>query len=370
MISHEPLKVDDLLKIVNDDSPEMRLHEINHAVMEKSKQQITFANPKISIKDSIPIVYSNSITAIQGQKGSHKSRFTEMIVAVAISKEQKVICGMNRESTAPTMIFIDTERSLNDSLPFAIQRIKKIAGYEITDDIPKFYVTSTIGTERAQRLQVVKNFIAEIRMIHPDDEFLIVIDVLSDLIVDFNSTADSMIAIDFLNEIINDFDCSVVAVLHENPNQNSKESKMRGHAGTELLNKSSAVWQISYNFADDVITLSALHLRNHKRPGKILLRVNESLGLEIADETTIMQIHSEKLLLFSESVYDLLHNYSLTQKDLITELTKIHNISKNTCLLRLDEIYENPTKYGYNLQIEKKGRMKIYSIGNQKQLAV
>lgn len=94
---------------------------------------------------------------------------------------------------------------------------------------------------RAERFPRLSEYLAHYR--HGFDGHLVVIlDVLSDCVADYNDVTASLGLIDLLNVAVNEQDATFLAVIHENP---GSTAKARGHLGTEASNKASTVLQVS-----------------------------------------------------------------------------------------------------------------------------
>lgn len=358
------ISIETLDSVLNDQTrPTAQLHSISNELQELAKQQIEFAKPIITFGGQ-PALYRRSITAIQGKKGSHKSRFAEHLISVLVSDDDNIsIGGIERDCpNKPILIFIDTERSIRDAMPLALQRIKRIAGIPFNDDFKDFYPTSLILTPRKERLAIVKDYIFEIRELHPDREMILLIDIMPDIIGNSNDLEQSNVALDYLNELINLYDISVITVSHENPDKLS--NKASGHLGTLGQNKASIVLQISYSMADDLVYANYLHIRNHKNPGKFALKLNEeSLQFELLSEANILQVSNEAISTTAESVKNLLANgVRINQTELVKQLMILNGISKNVASERLKEIRSNPDRFDYKIELEKEGRTHYYSL--------
>ncbi|WP_139255099.1 hypothetical protein [Hymenobacter psychrophilus] len=193
-----------------------------------------------------PIFFSRTLNLIQGQTGAHKSRMGELISAVLIAQStpQCDTLGFHRSSELPqdyTLVYVDTERNLASEFPAAVQRIKEWAGFARTDSVPHFRCISLQGIGRAERFGALTEFLEYARLTI-ERHIVVVIDVLSDCVNDFNDPKDSLLLSDMLNQSINTFDVTFIGIIHENPGT----TKARGHLGTEISNKSSTVMQVGY----------------------------------------------------------------------------------------------------------------------------
>ena len=72
---------------------------------------------------------------------------------------------------------------------------------------------------------------------------IIFIDGVRDLLQDFNSLEQSNELIQWLLSLTAEYGCTIVSVLHQN--KSKEDGNMRGHLGTELLNKLTDCFEVS-----------------------------------------------------------------------------------------------------------------------------
>lgn len=361
-IEPENLELSDVLETVNGNDFETIFQKIS----EISMKEIEFQKPLLTFCGD-PLVYPKAITQIQGGKGTHKSRLAENIISAFLNKTNKNILNMELIENDYYVILLDTERSITEQLPYAIQKIKQQAGYLLSEPVPNFYFTSIIPIkERQERLTKFKELIQEKKLLYPNKHLIIVIDVMTDLIKSFNSETESMELIDYLNVLINEFNCSIVTVIHQNPN--AENPKARGHLGTESTNKASIVIQVSIDEATGLIKAKYLHIRSHKKPKEpILLLYDETAGgLVIPSNDTVSQKKYEKESLFINEIIKLLNeNQYMNQTEICENLSKSLKLTKSPIIEKLNDL-ENGTYNGYTLKRERAGKKRYY-IDNQRE---
>jgi hypothetical protein len=247
------------------------LLENSAIITEKAAQEkIHFAPPILTRtgKDGStePIFYANTLTMITGLAGVHKSRLAETILAAFLSAPGNFydLLGLNAQRAGDCVAcLIDTERSLEAQLPFAIQQIRRLAGFCRTESVPNLEYTSLVNLRRADRQFAMREFFQHVRKKHEKKHLIFVIDVLSDLCEDFNNPRFALPLIDELNDMINRHSCTVIAVLHQNPS--GFNDKSRGHLGSEAENKSSTVITIGkHQDLDDVFAVRCKKQRSDK----------------------------------------------------------------------------------------------------------
>lgn len=267
-------------------------------IRKRSCETVTFSPPIITYND-VGVIYPNTINIIQGKKGVHKSRLTEVFCALMLCKDlNKKFLGMKRNAMSSSVVlYVDTERNINDQFPYAIQKIKLMSGLEKESEPPNLDFISLIDVSRQERFGTLKEYIDTFRDKFQAYNLFIVFDVVTDCVEDFNNVRESLKFVDLLNETINKYNVTFLCVIHENPA--SGNDKGRGHLGTELNNKASQVMQIGFekdnnNNETDLIRIKFLHSRNTKRLEPIYIQYSEeSKGLILADSSFV----AEKLAL-------------------------------------------------------------------------
>lgn len=243
-----------------------------------SKSTIEFGEP-ILYRLNEKVIFPNSITVIQGKSGVHKSRLVQHLCSTFISDKSKSVfendlLGFKTNKSA-FVVYIDTERSVSEQFPAAIQDIKLNANYKIEDEVESLDFYSVIEINRKLRTKAIEAIIEQIKT-KTDRHIVAVLDVTTDLIGDFNSVDDSMALIDFMNECINEFDISFIVLIHENPGFQTE--KARGHLGTELMNK--ATTQLSIKEDSEIndtkyYKISYLKCRNSKKYPPYFVKFDE-----------------------------------------------------------------------------------------------
>ncbi|MBC6606263.1 AAA family ATPase [Hymenobacter sp. BT188] len=256
-------------------SPKQRpaLLKILLAAQERIKQRATEENieePPFLLQYAQAILFARTVSIIQGQNGSHKSRIVALMAAVILAGPDAVCetLGFTRAPGRYGIVYIDTERNLSSEYPAAIQRLKLWAGYRREQIPANLWHTSLIGiTNRAERFEALTAYLEHVRTEAQGMHLVVIIDIITDCIEDFNDSRDSLQFVDMLNESINTYDVTFICVIHENPGT----AKARGHLGTEIINKGGTALQIGYikaagNTATDVLELRYVK-RRHGKPG-------------------------------------------------------------------------------------------------------
>jgi energy-coupling factor transporter ATP-binding protein EcfA2 len=322
-----------------------RLLDISEKLRSSKSQTIVFEKPLIYFGDN-GVIFPNSINVVQGQNGSHKSRFAQLLSSLFLSKSGNEIGGFCQKSNEKyTLAYVDTERNMTGQFPYALQMIQKQAGIPIEKDLENFVYTSFITTPREERINTLKAYILYLRATYNAPLF-VVLDIATDFINDFNNSQQSMEFSDFLNEMINTNNMTFLCIIHENPNS---FGKARGHLGTELINKASTVFQIYLEKTDndtpsDIINVKYLKNRSTKRLPSIYFRCNEETQLlELADENDVKAKSKKTTRKADESevisyLEQLTWQSAFSKNDLCNHLKAQFNVSDETLINRLKVI--------------------------------
>jgi hypothetical protein len=202
----------------------------------------------------IPTIPLGELVGIKGRAKMGKSQFEYYLIAV-------MLAGAFRGTVKPLqdrykILLFDTEQS-QVSLKKCCQRALKYAGLPIDKNDVRFLPFFMRPLSIAERRKVVEDAVREEK---PD---IIFIDGVRDLLQDFNSLEQSNDLIQWLMQLTAEHGCTIVSVLHQNKSKD--DGNMRGHLGTELLNKLTDCFEVS------------------KKDGKFLITCTDSRNVPCAD---------------------------------------------------------------------------------------
>lgn len=184
-------------------------------------------------------------TLIKGKKKSGKTHVLIMLTTVMCFTSSFGITQNKKK----TVCFFDTEQSKSDGYSLLCLMYKTANQEEQASNLHYFSIRTLNKDGR-------KEFIlAAIEKYSPD---VIVIDGIRDLLIDFNSLAESQELIQFIKNIT-DNKIAVIGVLHENKSEFDKNS--RGHLGTEAENYAASI--ISVSKKDGIFTMSETDSRHN-----------------------------------------------------------------------------------------------------------
>jgi len=331
-----------------------KLLQTQQSLRELKSKDIRFS-PPILMRDDAAVIFPNTINAIQGQTGAHKSRLAEVICSSMLKRIScdNELLGFKRRSldTTHRLLYVDTERNTNDQLPAALQKIQLGAGYTIEDNPPQFDYISLLTIDREARFATLNEYFMRMRQ-ETDAPIFAVLDVTSDCVEDFNKVDKSMQLIDMMGRAINEHNVTFLCILHENP----RSDKMRGHLGTELSNKSSTVIQVAFEKDSrqndtDLIKVKFVKCRSTRRHEPFYVKYSdEHRGLVLADFNEIKEtLDTKKHKASTEELIEILELYmgdgsEMTRRDLIENLCNDLNIKQRTVENRLKELMSNGEK--------------------------
>jgi len=351
-----------------------QLLAIQSALKLRIAEQITFAKPILTHSDH-PVIYPNTIMVIQGQAGVHKSRVAENICSVflANTNDNTALGFESNPDRKIHVLYADTERNLTDQFPYALQQIITKSGHRPQNPPKNFSFISLLEIDRTKRFTALKEFIEYERARIPD-HMVIILDVITDCVQDFNKPEHTMELIDLINRSINKSNCTFICIIHENPGS----EKARGHLGTEIMNKVTTALQVCFvkqdNKHTDIVELKFLKMRSNKKPDSIFCKYSdEHKGLVLApiDEVSVM-VSRRKQKSAAEEVVEHLEAYfdgilEMTSADLLERLCKDFSSKSDAMRKRLQTIIDNEIPitlnvYSYKLSKVKEGREIKYKL--------
>jgi hypothetical protein len=344
---------------------------------------IKFSDP-ILYQNENPVFFPNTINVIQGQAGVHKSRLAETICSSLIKRAEctNSLLGFytSEYSAKYSILYVDTERNLNEQLPFALQSLQMKAGYQREEHPAEFDYISLLEFDRKERFSVLNKYLSHYRAIYKDRPTFIVLDVSTDCIEDFNKSDKSMELIDHMNLAINEHNVIFLCLIHENPGS----EKARGHFGTELINKSSTVVRVDFerdsNGPTDIIQVKYLKCRSTARHEPFYIKYSEEeKGLVLVDSESVDAIKTNRQQ--TAKISDVIEYFSvnfksdteITKTELLESLSRYTGGSTRTIETRLAEIIKKEIQFiltsddePYQLEKSTKKKLIYYSVKHLK----
>lgn len=165
------------------------------------------------------------------------------------------------------ILYVDTEQS-RFHCHNVLERILRLAGLPTTTDSENLDFICLREYSPAIRIGVIDYALRQRK-----GYGLVIIDGIRDLMLDINSTGESVEVINKMMEWSSKYDLHIHCVLHLNKGDNN----VRGHIGTEMSNKAETVLVISKNNdCPNVSEVHALHIR--EKEFKPLLSLSMRVG--------------------------------------------------------------------------------------------
>ena len=202
----------------------------------------------------VPTIPLAELIGIKGRAKVGKSQFEYYLIAV-------MLASASRGSVKPLqdrykILLFDTEQS-QASLKKCCQRALNFAGLPPDKNNDCFMPFFMRPLSIEERRKVIADAVEAEK---PD---IVFIDGVRDLLQDFNSLDQSNDLIQWLLSLTAEYGCTIVSVLHQNKAKD--DGNMRGHLGTELLNKLTDCFEVS------------------KKDGKFLVSCTDSRNVPCAD---------------------------------------------------------------------------------------
>ena len=175
----------------------------------------------------VTIFTEGNLSVISGKAKARKSFAVAMLTAATVSDDwvQRKFYGVPQKK----VIYFDTEQS-SFFVQQAYKRIESMSNGEgITS---RFYCYALRSLSVSQRIDVI-DYVFK----HSKKLGFVIIDGIRDLMKDINSAEESTDLTTKLMQWSEETGAHILTVLHENPSS----EKLRGHIGTELMNKAETV---------------------------------------------------------------------------------------------------------------------------------
>lgn len=225
----------------NEPSPKISLEEIEKYRIRPSDE---IPKPDVVMAISGKIISTRkNIFGITGKAKVGKSFLMALLNAAVLRKGEYGVISSYLPKGKDKIIYIDTEQS-DYHVSLALKRIKDmVEDYKIDNLIMYAFDAVPTDTRRAYTDFLINN---------TEGVGLAIIDGIADLVKSVNDEIVAADMVDSLRRWATVNDIAIGYVLHQNPSENSK---MRGHLGTVLMNKSETVIQITSTKENDSIKM-------------------------------------------------------------------------------------------------------------------
>lgn len=208
--------------------------------------------PQIIWIDNSTIATLGNFSASTGKAKSKKTFNVSALVAASLAGRQVLNYRAHLPEGKRRILYVDTEQS-RFHCRTVLERILRLAGLPTKTDNENLDFICLREYTPAVRIGVIDYALRQNK-----GYGLVIIDGIRDLMLDINSTGESVEVINKMMEWSSRYDLHIHCVLHLNKGDNN----VRGHIGTEMSNKAETVLVISKsNDNPSVSEVHALHIR-------------------------------------------------------------------------------------------------------------
>lgn len=211
----------------------------------------------------VTICTEGNISVIKGRAKARKSFAIAMFTAAACS--DLVIYRRFVSKPKKLVVYFDTEQS-SFYVQQAIHRIFSVSNGNGFNT--RFYAFALRPYNPAERLELIEYVFENFKGLG-----FVVIDGIRDLIKDINSPEESTMISSKLLKWSERSGAHIMTVLHENPS----DGKLRGHIGTELMNKAETVIKVEKLESDKNVSKISCDMVRGLEFEPIFFKINENL---------------------------------------------------------------------------------------------
>ena len=221
------------------------------------------------------IMTRENISCVTAQAKVGKTFLVKLIVSAILKKgvfQNRLLSELpiNRDN----VLYIDTEQS-KFHVKLSLSQIKEMLTEQHEHELNRMNVYQFDAVSTLQRLEYVKWLIYNTK---PD---FVIIDGISDLALDTNNLKEADELVTNLRIWATDCNCHILNVIHQNPND--IQTKMKGHLGTKLQDKSEIVIGVSVDKENDSNRIVQSLASRNRKPEPFEFTINENGVPEIQE---------------------------------------------------------------------------------------
>lgn len=205
--------------------------------------------------------------------GKAKSKKTFLITAViaAVTGKKLTLRSIAGETTKDKykILWFDTEQG-RYGVQKAARRALRIAGVNTNTDILEVYALRKYTTK--ERLEFIDHVINNSPYV-----VLVVIDGARDLLFDINSPEEAVKTVEYFMKWTEENQIHVLTILHAN----KTDSNLRGHVGTEFLNKAETVVNVEKDKKDKNISVVSVERGRYREFEPFAFTIDEAMNLPV-----------------------------------------------------------------------------------------
>lgn len=233
------------------------------------------------------VMTRENISCVTAQAKVGKTFLVKLIVSAILKKglfQNRLLSEL--PEGRDKILYIDTEQS-KFHVKLGLSQIKEMLGEENEHELDRMEVYQFDAISTSQRLEYVKWLIYNAK---PD---FVILDGISDLALDTNNLKEADELVTNLRIWATENNCHILNVIHQNPND--IQTKMKGHLGTKLQDKSEIVIGVSIDKENDSNRIVQSLASRNRKPEPFEFTINENGMPEIQEnEVSENKINGKK----------------------------------------------------------------------------
>lgn len=226
------------------------------------------------------VMTRENISCVTAQAKVGKTFLVKLIVSAVLKKgvfQNRLLSELpiNRDK----VLYIDTEQS-KFHVKLGLSQIKEMLGENNEHELNRMEVYQFDAVSTTDRVEYVKWLIYNT---NPD---FVILDGISDLALDTNNLKEADELVTNLRIWATENNCHILNVIHQNPND--LQTKMKGHLGTKLQDKSEIVIGVTIDKDNDSNRIVQSLASRNRKPEPFEFTINEN-GMPIINEYEVTQ---------------------------------------------------------------------------------
>lgn len=226
------------------------------------------------------VMTRENISCVTAQAKVGKTFLVKLIVSAVLKKgvfQNRLLSELpiNRDK----VLYIDTEQS-KFHVKLGLSQIKEMLGENNEHELNRMEVYQFDAVSTTDRVEYVKWLIYNT---NPD---FVILDGISDLALDTNNLKEADELVTNLRIWATENNCHILNVIHQNPND--IQTKMKGHLGTKLQDKSEIVIGVTIDKDNDSNRIVQSLASRNRKPEPFEFTINEN-GMPIINEYEVTQ---------------------------------------------------------------------------------
>ena len=214
------------------------------------------------------VMTRENISCVTAQAKVGKTFLVKLIVSAILKKgvfQNRLLSEL--PEGRDKILYIDTEQS-KFHVKLGLSQIKEMLGQESENELDRMNVYQFDAVSTTQRLEYVKWLIYNTK---PD---FVILDGVSDLALDTNNLKEADELVTNLRIWATENNCHILNVIHQNPND--IQTKMKGHLGTKLQDKSEIVIGVTIDKENDSNRIVQSLASRNRKPDPFEFSINEN----------------------------------------------------------------------------------------------